>query len=82
MAVSRKPVAAEIEALIQKGGTVPEESPPPSPPRKVVPVTLRIPSTLLERVDQHLKSQLVPLPRHTWILEAVQEKLERSADNR
>lgn len=80
MAVSRKPVAAEIEALIQKGGTVPEES--SSPPRKVVPVTLRIPSTLLDRVDQHLKSQLVPLPRHTWILEAVQEKLERSTDNR
>ena len=80
MAVSRKPVAVDVEGLIQKGGTVPEEA--LSPARKVVPVTLRIPSTLLERVDQHLKSQLVPLPRHTWILEAVQEKLERSADNR
>ena len=82
MPVSRKPVAADIEALIQKGGTVPEQSPAPPPPRKVVPVTLRIPSALLDQVDEHLKGQLVPLPRHTWILEAVQEKLERSANNR
>lgn len=81
MAVSRKPVAADIEALIKKGGAVPEESHSPSPPRKVVPVTLRIPITLLDRVDEYLKNQLVPLPRHTWILEAVREKLERSADN-
>ena len=81
MAVSRKPVAADIEALINKGGAVPDDSPPPSPARKVVPVTLRIPSALLDQVDQHLKSQLVPLPRHTWILEAVQEKLQRSVHN-
>ena len=82
MPISRKPVAADIEALIQKGGTVPEEAPSPSPPRKVVPVTLRMPSALLNQVDEHLKSQLIPLPRHTWILEAVQEKLQRSTDNR
>ena len=81
MAVSRKPVAVDVEALIQKGGTVPEEAPSPPPARKVVPVTLRIPSALLDRVDQYLKNQLVPLPRHTWILEAVQEKLQRSASN-
>ena len=81
MAVSRKPIAADIEALINRGGAVPDEAPSPSPARKVVPVTLRIPSTLLNRVDEYLKNQLVPLPRHTWILEAVREKLERSADN-
>ena len=81
MAVSRKPVTVDVEALIRKGGTVPEEAPSPPPARKVVPVTLRIPSALLDQVDQHLKNQLVPLPRHTWILEAVQEKLQRSASN-
>ena len=81
MAVSRKPVAVDVEGLIQKGGAVPDESQSRAPERKVVPVTLRIPSALLDQVDRYLKNQLVPLPRHTWILEAVREKLERSADN-
>ena len=86
MPVSRKPqrpqaasAGVDVDALIRKGGSVPEEQ-PSADKRKIVPVTLRIPAGLLKQVDAHLSKQPVPLPRHTWILEAVHEKLSRSAN--
>ena len=87
MAVSRKPavsaasVPVDVDALIRKGGSVPEDEPVASSKRETVSVTLRIPSGLLKQVDEFLKTQLVPLPRHTWILEAVHEKLTRSTNS-
>ena len=83
MAVSRKPAAraasvpVDVDALIRKGGSVPEAESSLSSERKTVPVTLRVPSGLLKQVDEFLKTQPVPLPRHTWLLEAVHEKLTR-----
>ena len=82
MAVSRKPAASaasvpvDVDALIRKGGSVPEAT--SSSERKTIPVTLRVPSELLKQVDEFLKTRPVPLPRHTWLLEAVHEKLARS----
>ena len=49
--------------------------PASSSERKTIPVTLRVPSGLLKQVDEFLKTRSVPLPRHTWLLEAVHEKL-------
>ena len=87
MPVSRKPQrpkaassGVDVDALIRKGGSVPEEQ-LSSGKRKTIPVTLRIPVDLLKQLDAHLMDQLVPLPRHTWILEAVYEKLLRSANS-
>ena len=84
MAVSRKPVPSsapvpvDVDALIRKGGSVPEDEAASFSARKTIPVTLRIPRGLLKQVDESLKTRSVPIPRHTWLLEAVHEKLARS----
>ena len=33
----------------------------------------------LTRIDQAVEARLVKVPRHTWLMEAVIEKLEREA---
>ena len=43
------------------------------------PIVLRLPTELLEQVDSLLKHRPVRLPRHTWILEAVYEKMKRES---
>jgi hypothetical protein len=81
MAVTRKPrVAPEsaIEALIAKGGSVATPAPPPAPPVvdvKMVPV--RIEATLLARIDRAVQAQPIKMPRNTWVLHAILEKLAR-----
>ena len=40
-------------------------------------VTLRVPSDLLRRIDEVVQSRPIRVPRHTWILEALVEKLTR-----
>lgn len=81
MAIARKPNrtserAVDVEALINRGGsagrTAPEES-----QAKAAAILLRIPADMLERLDRVLKGRPVKLPRHTWILEAIHEKLTR-----
>jgi hypothetical protein len=83
MAVTRKPRVvpeSEIEALIAKGGSVatPElalPAAPPAPGVKLVPV--RIDTTLLARIDQAVQAQPIKIPRNTWVLQAILEKLDR-----
>lgn len=41
------------------------------------PIVLRVPTPLLFRVDEVVKARPIRIPRHTWLLEAVLEKLER-----
>ena len=88
MAVSRKPVPSstplpvDVDALIRKGGSVREDESASSSARKNIPVTLRIPRGLLKQVDESLKTRTVPIPRHTWLLEAVHEKLARSMNDK
>jgi hypothetical protein len=86
MAITRKPRAeeqreAQIQALIGKGGSVArrvkaaaEES-----ANATVPVILRIPGDTLSRVDEAVSTRKVKTPRHTWLLEAVVEKLDRES---
>ena len=81
MAVTRKPRVvpeSEIEALIAKGGSVATSAPPPEPPApgvKMVPV--RIEMALLVRIDRAVQAQPIKIPRNTWVLQAILEKLER-----
>jgi hypothetical protein len=79
MAVTRKPrVVPErtIAALIAKGGSVATaEPPPPAPGVKMVPV--RMEATLLARLDQAVQAQPIKIPRNTWVLQAIVEKLAR-----
>lgn len=65
----------QIEALIDKGGSVP---PGQQGARETKPqlVQLRLPRTLVQRIDRARKRRLVAPSRHSWLLEALLEKLE------
>ncbi len=86
MAISRKPkpqanganADVDVDALISKGGTVASSQ---TLPRiaDTATVNLRMPVGLVERIDDALKVQPIKKPRHTWLLEAVMEKLERES---
>jgi hypothetical protein len=42
-----------------------------------MPVTLRLPPNVLREIDQAVAARKIKIPRHTWLLEAVAEKLDR-----
>jgi hypothetical protein len=88
MAITRKPKApalspasgVDVDALINKGGSVAMASTAPAAPSdKPVPVVLRVPAEVLNRVDRSVEARAVKVPRHTWLMEAVIEKLAREA---
>jgi len=62
-------------------GSVARSVADPAPPAtsKPAPVVLRLPPDVLTRIDQAVEARLVKVPRHTWLMEAVIEKLEREA---
>ncbi len=43
----------------------------------VAALTVRVPRALVSDIDHERKSRAVRVPRNTWILEAVVEKLDR-----
>jgi hypothetical protein len=91
MAITRKPLrsgseggAVDVDALINKGGSAPLRDPAAKEANNreggTVPIVLRLPTELLEQVDSLLRARPVRLPRHTWILEAVYEKMKRESE--
>ena len=88
MALSRKPKKTEqdpkaVEAFLQGNNdevAVHEAAPKKKKVRKrseIVKSQLRIPSDLLEKVDDLIASQTVKPSRNNWILEAIAEKVSR-----
>ena len=85
MAISRKPKATttetapvDIQALIERGGKVAGEgAKEQNAQKKLVPVMLRLPPAMLEKVDAAVEARDVPTARTTWIMEAITEKLKR-----
>jgi hypothetical protein len=84
MAISRKPKQSssaaknvDVNALINKGGSVGGKN--GEQERDAVPVILRVPEDILEKVDASVQARRIKTPRHTWLLEAVLEKLERES---
>jgi hypothetical protein len=81
MAIARKPsrkaaAPVNVEALINRGGSSGTRE---DQETKTTPILLRIPAGMMERLDSALKGRPVKLPRHTWILEAIHEKLTRES---
>ena len=84
MAITRKPhrspaPAVDVDALISRGGSptgAPTEETPSTAPTPS-PILLRIPPDMFGKLDAVLKARPVKIPRHTWILEAIYEKLEK-----
>ena len=85
MALRRKPQSApsksnassehHIEALINRGGSVTSDHEERGRSRPQL-VQLRLSRTLVQRIDNVRKRRLVVPSRHTWLLEALLEKLE------
>ncbi len=80
MALSAKPTrptskpADNVEAFISKGGSVPSTK----PAGKGAQHPLKFPEgDLFDRLESARKASAVKLPRNTWILQAIAEKLER-----
>ncbi len=85
MAISRKPKQSssattkhvDVNALINKGGSIGGKN--GGQEKDTVPVILRVPEDILERVDASVQARRIKTPRHTWLLEAVLEKLEKES---
>jgi hypothetical protein len=45
--------------------------------RDVAALTVRVPRAIVSDIDHERKARAVRVPRNTWILEAVVEKLDR-----
>lgn len=63
-----------INALIEKGGTVAADD--TATAKQMMLVQLRLPPDLIQRIDRTRQKRLVPPSRHSWILEALLEKLK------
>jgi hypothetical protein len=85
MAITRKPKrssgagakSVDIDALINKGGSIAGKN--GGQGKEAVPVILRLPGDILQKVDASVQARRIKTPRHTWLLEAVLEKLERES---
>jgi hypothetical protein len=78
MAISRKPSKpdvseATINAIIEKGGSVAQD-------KKEVGkknLQLRLETDLIDQIDEIREKRTVSPSRHTWILEAIYEKIQK-----
>ncbi len=80
MAIRQRPIRDTlsehaIQERIERGSSEPGEVAEPSTTEKRVGVLLKMPVSLKDRLDRHLKS--LPIKRASWILMAIYEKLER-----
>jgi hypothetical protein len=78
MAIARKPQVpkVDVDKLIRKGGSVAGEKPAEGDTKPQL-LQLRLPRSLVGRIDETRESRLVPPSRHAWLLEAIHEKLQR-----
>ena len=81
MSIARKPTKhksktneAAIKAVIEKGGSIADND---KPVKERKNLQLRMPSVLINNIYQIRGKRAVPPSRHTWILEAIHEKLEK-----
>lgn len=85
MAITRKPKQSsgagakpvDVDVLINKGGSVAGKN--GGQEKDAVPVILRVPEDILRKVDASVRARRIKTPRHTWLLEAILEKLERES---
>jgi hypothetical protein len=85
MAIVRKPKKTEtaepkeqnVMALINKGGSTATLGIDEREGDTEIAIILRIPKGTVSRADKARKTRKVKTPRNTWLVEAVNEKLER-----
>lgn len=81
MAVTRKQTkkteTVDVDALIRKGGSVAGDETNLEQSDKPTSVVLRIPADVIVKVEKAVLARRLKIPRHTWLLEAIMEKLDR-----
>lgn len=82
MALRAKPIQdtkaeEQINALIEKGGTVATDSSTTN--GKLMLLQLRLSKDVVQRIDKQRNKRIVPPSRHAWILEALLEKLKKDS---
>ena len=96
MALSKKPVKSKptvsediVEALINKGGSVPaaviDNTPSVKGQKKVlkggqVPVQLRLSPDILDVIDELIDKRLIPVSRHSWFMNAIVEQIKQEQE--
>lgn len=88
MAIARKPKPSEthakeqsINALINKGGSIAENREDGDLKQTGdKPILIRIPAEALKKIDKIVSAKKIKTPRHTWLLEAIFEKLEKDEE--
>lgn len=76
-----------LKQLIHKGGTPPPKEVAALQPQpensELKKVQLRLPQEILDSIDMALEKRnaLVRPSRHTWLLEAIAEKLDREGES-
>lgn len=79
-AISRKPNSQKVYAFINNGLQSSESTQPEvSEEEPIVPVQLRLRKSKLRQIDESLNQRKVKVSRHVWLLEAIEEKLEKEA---
>ena len=95
MPITRKPSSiddktahpVDVEALINRGGsvatapTLPVPDPAAVSLNEVTTFSVRIPKEMVSKIDRLRGARAVKIPRHTWLLEAIVEKLKRENDD-
>ena len=93
MPITRKPSSiddktahpVDVEALINRGGSVATAPTVPDPAavslNEVTTFSVRIPKEMVSKIDRLRGARAVKIPRHTWLLEAIVEKLKRENDD-
>ena len=79
-AISRKPKSEKVDAFINKGlQSVESSKPEVSEQEQIARVQLRLSKAKLRQIDESLNQRKVKVSRHVWLLEAIEEKLEKEA---
>lgn len=77
---AQPPEEEHINALIFKGMAPPAEvTPSHEEEDEEQQVKLRLPLSLLKKVDSAVKAQPIKTSRHRWLMEAIVEKLEKAS---
>lgn len=79
MAITKKPTTnliseTYIKAIIEKGGSAVQEEKDDTIRKNL---QLRLEPNLISQIDSSRKLRMVPPSRHSWILEAIHEKIQR-----
>lgn len=73
--IKRRPSNTEVAQVISRGGS----SPSATEQRKERIFNLRVPEEIVNKVDTIRRRRTGKISRNTWILEAIEDKIERES---